>query len=193
MRWPLFLIVAYILLGLQTGLRALFSFGDGIWPDLILILAVFVAMFAPRMTVAWAFLFLGILTDLTTSVRAGSAGADLVLLGPSTLACVVGSWVALQLRGVVRRSVLGAATLVFLVGIFIHLVAVAVLTMRAMPWPLGEPIANWSAADELVRRFGSLLYTTCTSLLLIYLLGRLQHAFGFVVPRGPSQVGYVMR
>ena len=157
MNWLIFAIAAYLLLALETGLRTLLALpllADAS-PRLLLILAVYVGMMAPASTVPWAFLALGLLTDL----QPGPA-RDVILIGPAALGYLVGAYVVLQLRAMVfRESVLALSVLVLVGGIFVHLCWVALLTARGLPMLTHEPIVGWSAADQLVHRFLELLYT----------------------------------
>lgn len=159
MNWLIFIISAYLLLALQEGLRTLLTIGD-VSPNFILVLAVFVGMMAPGHVVPWALLALGVLMDLQPGpVR------EATLIGPAALGYLAGSYVVLQLRTMMfRESVLALGVLVLAVGVFVELVTVAVLTARGLSVLTGEPIAGWSAPDQLVHRFLALLYTAVLAL-----------------------------
>ncbi|MCX5659157.1 MAG: hypothetical protein NTW19_05470 [Planctomycetota bacterium] len=164
MRWLFFAIFAYLALALDLGLRSLLAIDAGvgpITPSLTLILAVYVGLWAPSRAVAWAFLILGAATDLLSFWPASDPGQPLGnILGPTALAYLVGAYAIIQIRGFVyRESTLAMAVVAFGVGAVIHLVAMLLLTLRGLPFPLGEPIPNWHVADEFIRRFLSLLYT----------------------------------
>lgn len=192
MRWIFFVIVTYLLLSIQSGLSGLMVMGDNVLPNLLLVLGVFVAMYAPQTTTLWAMLVLGVLTDLMYPIQGAGPVGDFVLVGPNAVGFMLGGWTALQLRGIFRRSIPGIVATVLIVCFFAQLAVVAAMTVRGLPLPLAQPIAGWSAADELVRRFWCLLYTTVVSIPLVYLLGGMLRFFHFDSQR-PGQSGYVMR
>jgi len=176
----IFAIFAYVALSLQVMLSNLLVWGDrGVMPSFLMILAVFIGLYAPTLAVAWAMLILGLLADLTQSYM--TAGGTLVWLpGPSALGFLMGCFAIMQLRSMMYRdSAVALTAMVFLVGVFIQLTTVAMLTLRAMPGMPSDPIANWSATDELVRRFKELVYTTVMSLPLGLALVRSVRVWGF--------------
>ncbi|MEX2671184.1 MAG: hypothetical protein WD294_03625 [Phycisphaeraceae bacterium] len=174
MNWLIFIIAAYVLLALESGLRMLLQVG-GVAPSFVLVLALYVGLMAPSAVVPWAFLILGLLVDLQPGpVRDGT------LIGPMALGYLAGSYVVLQLRTLVfRESVLALAVLVLVVGIFIQLVYVALLTMRGMGMLTAEPIMGWSAPDQLAQRFMMLLYSAVVAVPLGFVLFRTASAWGF--------------
>jgi hypothetical protein len=177
MNWLVFAITSYIFLLMQNGLTSLMGIPDalGVSPDFLLILAVYIGLLAPTRTVAWGMLSLGILANLLP----GPIDADPVL-GPVALGYLAGAFAVLQLRTLVfRESVVSLAIMVFVVGIFIQLVTVALYTARGLPFLLADPIPNWSASDQLVHRFLELLYSALIAIPLGYLLIHLRHSFKF--------------
>lgn len=192
MRWIFFLIVTYMLLAIQTGMSGLLVVGDHVLPNLLLILGVFVSVYAPQTTTLWAMLLLGVLTDILVPIQSNGPVGDFVLVGPYAVGFMIGGWAAMQLRGIFRRSIPGIVATVLIVCFFVELTVVAAMTVRGLPWPVNQPLIGWSAADELVRRFWCLLYTTMVSIPLIYLLGGMLKLFHFESSR-PGQSGYVMR
>ena len=188
MRWSVFFAFAYLLLALEMGLDKLLVYG-GTAPGFLLILAVFVGFSAPTMTITWSMLVLGLLTDLTRSYDTVDQGT-LWLVGPATLGYLCGAVAILQLRALVfRDSVIALAVMVFIVGIFIHLVTVAMLTMRGLPlpWSIGATITNWSAPDELVSRFAELVYCAVAAFPLGWILMRTEPLWGFQAARSRSR------
>lgn len=174
MRWPIFLIFAYVFAAAEVGLGNLLALGS-VRPSLLLILGVFVGISASPMTLAWAMLILGVIVDVTQSPI-----QDATLIGPAALGYLFGAWAMLQFRGLVfRQSAIALAVLTFVTGIFIHLVIVALFTMRGVGWPVGEPVPGWTAADQLYHRFLQLLYTAVFALPLGAILIRLEHLWGF--------------
>lgn len=192
MRWIFFAILAYVMLALQTGLSSLLVVGDRVSPSLLFILGIFISVYAPAATTLWAMLILGLLTDLIFPIQANGPVLDFVLLGPNAIGFVLAGWTGLQLRGIFRRSLPGIVATIFVASFFAHLFVVATLTVRGMPWPIAESIFGWSAADELLRRFWCMIYTTAMSIPLIYFLGGLIRLFHFSQHRS-GQSGYVMR
>jgi len=188
MRWPFFLVMVYLFVGLQTSLAPLMRI-DHIAPSLLMILAVYVALHTSSMTLGYACLLIGLLVDLTTVVPLADGVSDTAIIGPNIVGYVFGGWVVLQLRNLVYRdSPIGIALVVFVAGVFIHLIGTALLTFRGLPWLTGQPIPNWSAADELVRRFFQLLYTAALSVPLGYLLAKLYPVFRFEPQTSKSYV-----
>jgi cell shape-determining protein MreD len=159
MNWLLFALVSYLALVAETGLRAIWTVslpiaGD-LSPSLLLIVLVFVGLHASPWTVTWSALALGLVADLQPGPM-----PEATLLGPTALGFLAGAYAVVQMRAMVfRESLLTFVILVLLTGLFVHLVAVALLTLRGLPWPLGEPIPGWSAPDQLVHRFLELMYT----------------------------------
>ena len=188
MRWSVFFVFAYLLLALETGLDKLLVYGTAT-PSLLLILAVFVGLSAPPMTVVWSMLILGLLTDLTRSYDTADQ-QTLWLIGPAAVGYLCGALTILQLRAlVVRDSLIALAVMVFVVGVFIYLVTVAMLTLRGLPlpWSIGEPIAHWSPAGELVSRFGELVYCAVVTFPLGLVLFKTERIWGFQVSKGRSR------
>lgn len=195
MRWPTFVIFAYLAVTLDTGLFTLLRVKIGgvapAAPSFLLVLAVFIAVWAPPLTAAAAMLVLGALADLRIVDSEGAAAA---ILGPSALGFLLGGYLVLQLRAMFYRdSALALAVMTFAAGILIHLTTVTLLWMRAMPWPeswpLGGPLAGWRPADDLLRRFVELVYTTALAFPVGWLLLRYQWLWGFV----PSKSGHGSR
>jgi len=173
MRWSVFILTAYVALLLQAGLGNLLAYGDSaVTPSFLLILGVFIGMWAPPQTVAWAMLILGLLTDLTHAYPIGDTQM-VWLIGPASLGYLLGAMAICQLRSMVfRDSALALAVMVFMVGILVHLAAIALLAIRGWPWLPGEPIIGYSATHALFEAFKQLLYTTAFALPVGYVLQR---------------------
>lgn len=184
MRWPVFAFFAFVFLVVDDGLRTLFAIGYT-RPSFLLILMVYVALWAPSSVGGWAAIILGLLTDLTSPIYGVGQTNDVALIGPASLGYLTGAYVTYQVRGMVfRDSSLAMGVLVAVSGAFVHLVIMAILTLRGLPWPLGEPIHGWSAADQLVVRFFDLLYTAVLAVPVGYGLIRLKWLWGFAPPGG---------
>jgi len=183
MRWSVFVIFAYLFLALEVGLDRLLHYGP-VAPSFLLILGVFIGLSAPPMTAIWSMLILGLLTDLSRGYTTSDQQA-FWLIGPAALAYLCGGLAMLQLRGLVfRHSVIAMAVMVFVVGVFTYLVTVAMLTLRSLPWPLGDPIADWSATDRLVRAFSELVYCAFLAVPLGLVLARTEAMWGFIGGKG---------
>lgn len=195
MNWLTFAIATYLLLLLQVGLRGLFDFNitaiEGAEPNLLLILMVFIAMVAPLHTSLWAALILGLLADLEQRqalVVAGDEPMHAVLVGPWALAFIAAAYVVLQMRGVVyRNSPLAFALTVFIAGMGLYLVHIAVLSIRGLPFLPGEAVAGWSATQELVGAFLNLVYSALIALLLHLPLRSSERLWRFRIPTGPAR------
>jgi hypothetical protein len=182
MRWFIFFSFAFVLYVLQFGLRSLWQLPIGPFedasPDLLLILGVYVAIRAPRHTVFWAMLVLGMLTDLQP-VRVDTQ-SQVLIIGPGALGFMLGGFVALQLRAVMFRERLTAVmALTFVVGVFVHLAIVALLTMRGLPVLPSDAIEAWSPANQILQRLVSLIYTVVFAIPLGWVLMRSKQFWRF--------------
>ncbi|MBI5723698.1 MAG: hypothetical protein HZA50_07065 [Planctomycetes bacterium] len=138
-RWPAFLLAAYLLVVFQGTIGRLLVFNvpqvGPIGPDVVAMLAVFVAMFARNTTdvmlAAWV---LGLGLDLTNS---GGSGATVV--GPMPIAYVLTAGVLHRVREAFFRELwLAQAILAFLFCLASHIVWLALQTLfRSLP--------DWSA------------------------------------------------
>lgn len=166
MNWLTFTITTYLLLCAEIGLREALRIGGGeVYPVFLLVLMVFIGLTAAPMTVAWAALILGLLTDLQPTTGA------MALPGPAAVGFLVGAYAVVQLRNLLfRESVLTLAIMVFVVGLFVNLAEVAIYSFRGLSFLANEPIPGWSAPGELVTRFLRLLYTAVFALPVGWLL-----------------------
>lgn len=165
MRWPLYFILAYLMLGLQLGLGGFMAIG-GVEPNLLLLVIVFMALTAPRDEALIGALLLG-------------AMQDLVSLEPMGLYAFAYGLVAVILVGlaemVERRhplTYLGAAA----VG---GIVWAAVLLVRERLHPAGPAIVEPGATIGAVRVsaravLGAVLYTTLLAPLVLGVLQWMQ-------------------
>jgi len=184
MRWPVFAIFAYLTLTLEQSLRTLLA-SNYVCPSFLLILMVFISSWAPTMTTLWAAMILGLLVDLSHPVLPANHAIDVVLIGPAALGYLTGSYVTILLRGMFfRSSPLTIGVLVLIAGAFTHLVIIALLTIRGLPWLIAEPLRGWSAADQLVASFFELLYSAAVAIPLGYCLVRLRWVWGFATHPG---------
>jgi cell shape-determining protein MreD len=149
MRWPVFLVAAFIVLALQFSLRSVLELQSigGISPDLVACLGAFISMFAPRATALWACWLLGLMMDL--GPQAGRA--DWHLVGPHALGYTFGALLVLHVRVMVfRRRALTAGFVTSLLLLASGLVEVALLTVRS--WYLADtPLYHGPLGEFWVR------------------------------------------
>lgn len=186
MRWLPVIICAYVLLGVEQGLTAALA-RPGLYhasPGMLLILAVFVSMSAPASKVAWVWLLLGMLYDLSHPVHTlyEHHMVDAVVIGPGALAFLAGAAVMLRLRSVAHRnSWASIALFTFLAGVVVHLTMVVIYMLRGVDLLIlpGETLVKWSWSGELVSRFISLVLTALVAIPVGWLLIRFWEIFGF--------------
>ncbi len=172
-------LLAYVLMGLELGLRPHIGLGPTgathIAPSLVLPLVLYVALFAPANAALWLALAVGVVVDLT-SVEALKGETQLLwVVGPNALGYLTAAYLVVTIRGImIKRNPL---TLVFLslVGAALAaLVAVAILTVRHQIYAdmLRPP------GQELLARLGSALYTGAVALVLAPVFGVLSGVLG---------------
>lgn len=187
MRWAVFCVFALLVLTAEIGLRRLWSLPigphDDAAPSLLLVLGVFVSLSAPRMTVYWAMIILGVLSDLRPA--AAGAGEAFLLVGPGALGFLLAGAVIVRLRPMLFQDRLTSVMAMTLVGgAFMHLAVVLVLTLRGLPLLPSEQPPNWSPADQLLQRGSDLAYSTLAAAPLGWLLRRTRRWWAFAPPRG---------
>lgn len=196
MRWWFLILICLLTLALDLGLRSLWMIplGPGITPNLVLILMVFISLWATPLRAMWIALALGLALDLLHPWPLQGSVEDLVVLGPMALGFAAGCYLILQLRSFLfRDSLISLAALVFLAGGFAHLLTLTLLILRTLPWlhPLfgGHRFPPaWSAADQLWQSFLSLLYSSLLALPLGWLLLRTLPFWSFDTPTPRSPV-----
>lgn len=172
----MFILLLWVLFGAELGLRDALQLGQmGPAPSFVAALVVFVAMSAPMGTAVGAGLVVGLLMDLTTvQVVTGGAGS-IVVVGPYALGMSAAAYAVVVTRGLVmRHNPLTFAFLAFLACAILHVVAVAVFSLRS--W--FDPVA-FAAGRELLLRLASSGYTAALALVLGPALRLLTPVFGF--------------
>jgi len=137
MRWVQFVILAYLVLVVQSTLCGMIAFDVGavgrVMPDLMAVTAVFVALRGPNLrTVMIAAWVLGFAVDLTAIGGVGSATA----VGPMSLAYAVAAWLIFQMREAVfsdHAITQGMLALVFCLAA--HLLWVTAQSLLRGAWP----------------------------------------------------------
>ncbi len=169
MNWIAFAVVAWMLFGLELGLKPALQLGaTGMAPSFVLVLLVITSMAAQRTAALWGALVIGVLLDLTSPLpvappRGGAAADSIVLVGPHALGCLVAAYAVLVLRAVVmKRSVLAIAFLCLIAAGLETIVAWVVITARS--WY--DPLISSQMRDALGARLGSAVYTGVLSLAL---------------------------
>jgi rod shape-determining protein MreD len=171
MRWPAYFSLAYVMLGVQLGVGA-FAPVRGVGPDLVLIVVVFVALFAPRAEAMLGGVMLGAMQDLVT----------LQPLGLFAFAYGAVAWGVSRSAEFVRRG----HPLTHLSFTLIGGIGTGVL-MVVHDWihPVGPAVFAGGTMVVRAIRIGprtaavSAVYTALLAPFLIGPLVRLNHLFGF--------------
>ncbi len=187
MNWVVFLLVSWVTLGLELGLRPSIQLGDsGMAPSFALILVAYIALTAPRVTALWAAMLIGIVLDLTSERLSSSGMSTLTIVGPTALGCMLGASAITNLRAMVyRRSPITMLMLATLLSVIVQIVVVACLAARSW-W---DPSLVFHARPEFAARLGSAAYTGVAALVVGPVLNFLTPLFGFIgmhQPRGGS-------
>ncbi len=173
MRWPVFIIFAFLAVVAQLSVRNAFTLYSirGISPDFVAALAVFVALFANRSAALWACWTLGLLVDL-----APPDGSTYHLIGPHALGYAAGGYLVLQLRSMVfRRRAITMGFLTFLALIAASLVAVMLLSIRS--WYPNE--LAYAPLNDLGRRVLIAVYSGVVAIAIGWLLNKSVPLWGF--------------
>ena len=175
MRWPVVVIMAYVVLGLEAAVKpalAISPSGLRFTPSFIVPFLTFVALSGPTVPVLWVAVVLGMIMDLYSPRDTGT----LVVLGPYALGYMAAAYLVLVMRGLMfRRSPLSMMFLSILGVALSELVVVAIMSFRAL-YP--DP-TSWSAGAELASRMLGALYTVMTAGVLSIILFPLTPLFGF--------------
>lgn len=177
MNWLAFLVLAWIALGLENGLRDALQLGQsGVAPSFVMTLLAFIAASGSRLAALWGAVALGLALDLTHARPAPGGVDDVVIVGPWTLGCFVACYAAVTMRALVaRRSAPAIAFLAVLVAAMAGVVATALFVVRS--WY--DPSVGASPVNELLVRLGSALYTGALALVLAPALLFLSGLCGF--------------
>ncbi len=180
MRWPLFLVVLLVVLVFETALAGAASI-MGVRPSLCAVLATFIALSAPRMTVLWSCYLIGLMLDLSNRLPLGAA-QSLYVIGPYAIGYTIAGYLLLQMRSTVFRQrslTIGALTVVSL--IVVHVVVVTLFVVRGWyPSPAGPLMwAEVGTTNELLRRALAALYSGLVAVPVGWLLVRSMPAWAF--------------
>lgn len=175
MRWPIFAIFAFAAIVAQLSVRNVLTLYalNGISPDLVAALAVFIALFANRSAALWACFILGVLIDL---LAPAAGAAAFKVIGPHALGYAAGGYLVLQLRTMVfRRRAITIGFLTVLALIAAALVMVMLLTIRSW-YPQAAP---YGPLSELGRHALMAVYSGVVAIPVGWLLARTLPLWGF--------------
>jgi hypothetical protein len=175
--WLLFVVLGWLFLGLEQGLRDALALGAlGAAPSFVFVLMAFVAMSAPRTTIFWTAAAMGVCLDLLFRLPLREGTGTVTILGPHALAYAIAAQLILSMRGLmIRRNPLTLGFLAFVGSLVAFLVLVGFYTIRHAA---GAPIA-WEAKRQLLAAMGSSLYTGVLAIVLAFVLLPLTSVLGF--------------
>ena len=170
MRWLPFFILAYVVLGLQLGLSGYVEL-HGARPNLVLLVAIYVAAHAPRDEGLMACFLLGAVQDLLGE-------------GPWGLNALAYTLVALFVLAT-QELVYGDHFLTHFTRALIgSWITAAVLLIHGLIYPLfHHALPNWVRPPAVPLLLGS-FYTAVLAVPVMLLLQRTRKVFGFRAPRG---------
>jgi rod shape-determining protein MreD len=160
MRWLSFFILAYIILGLQTGLARALEFNSAA-PNFVLIAMIFIVLNAPRDTALLAAFILGSLHDMTSQGILGLLAFSYALAAAMILPIA---------KGLHRRHPATHFALVLAAGILTAII----LSLQASIRP---PTGALRPPTKIL--FSSALYTAILAPFLLPLLQRTAKLFHF--------------
>ncbi len=161
MRWIPVLVLAYVAIGIQTGVGGEVRV-HGFGPNLGLLVVVFVSLFGPREPALLACLLIGAMQDLATQQAPGLFALSYGIVG----------WLIVGMQNVVyREHPLTHTTLVLLGGI----VCAGVIWIHGR---LAGPRVS------VLLLLGTAVYTAVLAVPAIWALQRSRRAFGMRVQRG---------
>jgi hypothetical protein len=163
MNWAILALLCWLFLGLEAGFRDALQVGAlGVAPSFVLILVVFISLWAKPAQALGIALAMGFFMDLLRLVPT-SAGENAAIVGPWTLGCLVAAYTVLNFRAMVfRRNPLTMAFLCTLGSTVASVMVVAVLTLRSFY----DVVQISSASRELWLNLGCALYTGVVGLVV---------------------------
>ncbi len=178
MNWAAFLILLWLFAGMEWGLRDALQFGQmGVAPSFLMILMVFVSLWASASAAIGATLVIGIAMDLLHQYS--MPGGVVVVLGPHAIGALLGASLVLNLRALVfRRDIWTIAFLtVFATAVAMTVVSAMVALRAAYDPSLDYP----GPAARLAEGALSAVYTGVLAIIVGPVLGLLRPLLGFPV------------
>ncbi len=183
MNWIVFALNAWVLLGLEVGLKDTLRIGETpVAPSFVMPLAVAIAIAAPSTAALWACLALGMSLDLTNSIEVVAGGPARTVLGPYALGYLLAGQLVLTMRGMmIRKNILTVGFLSLFCSAVSHIVVTAIFAIRSR-YDVDVP---FDATQQLLWRFGSSLYTGLVGIVLGAVLLPMLGAMGLTI--GPAR------
>lgn len=169
MRWLTFVILGYIMLGLQAGLATHLRIGPA-QPNLVLLIAIFIAIWAPRDAALLACFILGACQDLLTAQPLGLCALTYGLVGMFTV-----STQQIVYRGHPLTH-FSLALFGGLLGGFIQLIHGWIGVKAPSQW--------WN----VMTLFYSALYTALLAPIFLGVLGKMKRSFAFQSSRSKIRI-----
>lgn len=174
MNWITYAIMLWLMAGIDWGLRTPLELGQsGITPSLLIVLSVYVALYAGPASVWGAAVCAGAVIDLLRSVPT-EGGQTTVVLGPSVLGCLLASAIVLNLRGLVFSK--NVITLAILSGLG---AGAANLTASMLLWIRSGYDVITVPSGQLGTALASAGYTGVAALIVGVALMPLRRLFAF--------------
>lgn len=176
MNWAIFALLSWLFLGLEQGLRPALQVGSlAVAPSFVLVLIVFVSLWARTGTALAAAMVLGFFLDLL-NLQPTTVGESAVVVGPWALGCVLAAYTTLNFRAMVfKRNPLTMGFLCTLGAAVANVLVLAILALRSRY----DVVLLQSASGDLVQRLFSSLYTGVLGLVLAPALAWLSPWLGF--------------
>lgn len=183
MNWLVFTLNAWVLLGLELGLKDSLRIGETpMSPSFVMPLAVAVAIAAPTTPALWACLSLGVALDLTNTIETAAGGPARTVLGPYALGYLVAGYLVLTMRGLMmRKNILTIGFLSLACSLVANIVVTAIMAIRAR-YDVG---VEFDASQQLLWRLGSSLYTGVVGTILGAVMLPMLGAMGLTI--GPAR------
>jgi rod shape-determining protein MreD len=188
MKWPLPLLLGYLLLAFQPAVGEALRLGrQGPTASIIMPLAVFIALFAGHRAAIWSALALGLAIDLTT-LRGTDA---MVIAGPHALGYAAAAYFVLTSRPLVmRRNPFTLMLMSILAEGLSSVVVVFVFAVRrGIWWNSWADVPRHALLSELGDRLLGSLYTGLPALALSLVFFPLLPWFGFQDSAGRRPAG----
>jgi hypothetical protein len=176
MSTPLVIVLSWLAIGLEVGLRdSLALGGTSISPSFSLCLLVFIASFASEKGTRWTCVALGLAMDLLSPVLLTTAAGEARIIGPHVLAYLLAAQLVLQARSfMMRRNPVAIGVMCGAAALLCGIVLTTIYTLRS--WML-DPM-EWNAMRDLWTRLGSAVYSAGVGVLVAYALLPLAEALG---------------